>query len=188
MLGNRTDFGQGGCVRRTRARSVTAAFSLLTLTFGCSADTDVGGPTSASAVERKTTTSTTTMPSPTSTTTTVPPMSTLAIELDHYAIHPADTTVVAGRVALDVRNLDTAPHDVTLVATSVTASELPTSGIVIDEDDPRIDVLARTPRLGAGSEGVIDVELDSGTYVLVCSVPHHYVRNGMAAVLEVVAA
>lgn len=27
-----------------------------------------------------------------------------------------------------------------------------------------------------------------GTYVLVCTVPHHYVRNGMAAVLQVDAA
>lgn len=170
-------------MRRTRARSATAAISLLTVTFGCSADSDVAAPTSSTTARQ----STSTMAAP-STTTAVPRTPALAIELDHYAIHPATATVAAGRVALEVRNLDTAPHDVTLVATSVPADALPTSGIVIDEDDRRIDVLARTPRLGAGSGGVIDLELRPGTYVLVCTVPHHYVRNDMAAVLQVVAA
>lgn len=46
-------------------------------------------------------------------------------------------------------------------------------------------VLAPTPQLGAGETATLVTTLAAGTYVLLCTVPHHYVRERMVATLTV---
>jgi uncharacterized cupredoxin-like copper-binding protein len=123
------------------------------------------------------------------TTTTAPPApaspTSLEISLQDYAIVPAASVVPAGELVITVVNGDRAPHDVTILRTALPASQLPTAGISVDESDPALEILARTPRLDPLGTGTITTALGPGTYVLVCTVPHHYVREAMVAVLTV---
>ena len=122
-------------------------------------------------------------------TTEAPPLPTspasLALVLDEYAISPPASTVGAGRIVVDVVNADRAPHDVVLLRTALAPDQLPTVGITVDEGDPAVEVVARTARLEPGGTGEMAATLVAGTYVLGCSVPHHYVRERMVATLSV---
>ena len=62
---------------------------------------------------------------------------------------------------------------------------MPTAGILVDEENPAMSILARTPRLRAATSGSFTASLTAGTYVLVCTVPHHHVREAMVATLTV---
>lgn len=117
--------------------------------------------------------------------TTVPPPApaTVALRLDHYAIEPSLVTAPAGALTVAAENVDGVPHDVMLLWTELRPDALPTAGVRVDEADPAVSVLGRTPRLAAGESGAFTVSLRPGTYVLVCTVPHHYVREAMVATL-----
>jgi len=84
---------------------------------------------------------------------------------------------------LTATNLDRVPHDVVLIRTALPPDRLPTTGIRVEELDPAIEILARTPRLEPRATGSLTASLAPGTYVLVCSVPHHYVREAMVATI-----
>lgn len=126
---------------------------------------------------------------PAATTSTAPPRDpvTIAVTLDDYAIRPAANALAPGAYQLSVTNVDRAPHDVVLVRTDLDIDELPTEGIRVDEQDPRIDVRSRTSTIEPAGNGSLVATLQPGTYILVCTVPHHYVRDRMAAVLTVTA-
>ena len=112
-------------------------------------------------------------------------ISTAVVRLRDYAIEPASLRAVAGRVTIEAANDDGVPHDVTLLRTALAPDALPTAGIRVDEVDPSIEIVGRTPRLSGGHSSSLTVTLEPGTYVLVCTVPHHYVREAMVATLTV---
>ena len=118
-------------------------------------------------------------------TTSVVPAATLAVRLHDYAIQPAVLQAVAGPITIETVNDDGVPHDVTLLRTARAPDSLPTTGTRVEESDPSIEVLGRTPRLGRGQTSSLTVSLGEGTYVLVCTVPHHYVREAMVATFTV---
>lgn len=107
------------------------------------------------------------------------------VQLDDYAVSIAPLSVAAGGVTVSVSNGDAAPHDIVLVATDLPADRLPTRGIRVDETSPDLRILARTPTLAPGGRSTISAELRPGRYLLLCTVPHHYVRNMMVATLVV---
>ena len=109
----------------------------------------------------------------------------LAVRLHEYAIDPPNLAAPAGTVTVVAHNDDNVPHDVTLLRTALSAQTLPTVGIRVDESDPALELIARTPRLGPGQTETLTASLAAGTYVLVCTVPHHYVREAMVGRLTV---
>lgn len=124
---------------------------------------------------------TTTSPSPSTTAPTA-----IAVRLDHYAIEPDTLESAAGSVTLAANNIDGVPHDLTLIRTALAADQLPITGIRIDETSPDIEILGRTPRLAPGESGSFTTSLAAGVYLLVCTVPHHFVREAMVATLTIV--
>lgn len=156
----------------------------------------LGGCTGPAATEPSSpTTSTETSPDPESTTTVAAstsssvaraqePVTAMAeLTLSDYAIAPAHTTLQGDMVSISVANWDEAPHDVALIATDLDAGSLPTAGLHLDADDPSVTVVARTEVLDPGGSDNLLVALEPGSYVLVCTVPHHYVRDQMVATL-----
>ena len=112
-----------------------------------------------------------------------PPPTVVTLSLHHYAIEPAVITVPAGPVTLSAINSDGVPHDVVLLRSPAPADRLPTVGIRVDESAAGLEVLGRTDRLGPAESGSFTAAVEPGTYVLVCTVPHHYVREAMVATL-----
>lgn len=173
-----------------RARDLAPAIATVVALQGCAAGSH-SGVTTSDRVPARNPTGTTTAARPSSeaaVATTSSPMSepaAIEVRLDHYAIEPAIGNVSAGRITLTVTNRDRAPHDVVLIRTAAQPDELPTTGVRLDESSRAIEVLARTARLKPRSTGSLSATLPPGTYVLVCSVPHHYVREAMVATLTV---
>ena len=166
-------------------RVIAPALATATLWAGCSSDQ----PSSARSATTRTaeagpTTSVTVGPSTTTTTVGVA-RATADIRLDRYAIEPLELSVAESTLTLIVTNVDRVPHDVVLLRTDRPIDGLPTVGIRVDEADPAIEVLARTPRIDAGQHGELTATLSAGEYILVCTVPHHYVREAMVAMLRV---
>lgn len=157
-------------------RTFVAAVALVAAACGA-ADGRDAAPATAVATTASTTTSTTTS-------TTMPP-ATLDVRLSEYAVHPPALRSGAGAVELVVTNADAAPHDLVVLATDLGADELPTTGIRVDEADPAVRVLTRTPTLRPGEAASVRTQLAPGRYVVVCTVPHHYVREAMVATLVV---
>jgi uncharacterized cupredoxin-like copper-binding protein len=108
---------------------------------------------------------------------------TIELVLDDYAITPLRLTVVPGAYRISARNVDGVQHDVTLIRTDLAADSLPTVDVRVDETP--LDVRARTSVIAAGQAGDLVASLESGRYVLVCTVPHHYVRERMIAEVQV---
>ena len=108
-----------------------------------------------------------------------------SVHLRDYAIQPAVLRAVAGAVTIEATNDDGVPHDTTLLRTALASDALPTTGIRVDETNPSIEILGRTPRLDRSDKATLTVSLEPGTYVLVCTIPHHYVREAMVATLTV---
>lgn len=109
----------------------------------------------------------------------------LDVALHDYAIAVAPRSVRSGTVTLSVVNEDAAPHNVVLISTDLPPARLPTIGIRVDESSPTLVVVARTPTLRPGGAGDVTASLARGRYILVCTVPHHYVRDSMLAILQV---
>lgn len=107
------------------------------------------------------------------------------LTLTDYTVAPAASSVPAGPVTISVVNSGRVGHNVAVVATQLPADDLPTSGVRLDESDSRIRVVGKTPNLARSQRTTITVDLEPGSYILVCTVPHHYVRERMLAMLSV---
>jgi manganese oxidase len=89
----------------------------------------------------------------------------VAVELSDFAIDMSAATVASGEIAFEVSNVGAAPHD-----------------LKIDGVDG-----AQTPMLESGDSASLTVDLDPGTYSVICDVPGH-AGIGMTTELTVVAA
>ena len=108
---------------------------------------------------------------------------TVTLALDRYAIGPSRLTLTPGAYRFAAANGDAVPHDVVLIRTDLPVESLPTVDVRVDESS--LDVRARTSVINGGSTGDLVAEVEPGRYVLVCTVPHHYVRERMIAELVV---
>jgi plastocyanin len=104
--------------------------------------------------------------------------------LHHSAFEPNVATAAPG-TSIVALNADQVPHDVMLIRTTLSADELPTKGSRVDEADTRLASLGRTPRVAPQQIGSVVLPAQPGRYVLVCSVPHHDIRNCMVARLTI---
>ena len=165
---------------------VSSPAGLLAVAFVLAA---CGAPTSEAAASPETTTSlraATTIGTPrVATPLTQAPAPTVTLTLVDYTISPGASRVPRGEVTLSVTNRDSAPHNVVLVATGRPLERVPTIGIRVDEKSSELAVLARTRTLDTARSESTTVRLEPGLYILVCTVPHHYVRNRMAGTLTV---
>lgn len=105
--------------------------------------------------------------------------------LHDYSLSPATLATESGQVTLTAVNRDRAPHDVVILATELPPDRLPTAGIRVDEANPAVTVVARTSTIPSRGSAQVSASLGPGRYVLVCTVPHHYVREMMVGTLVV---
>ena len=160
----------------TRATAAVAA--LVAALAGCSDAARSAAPTPSTNAATTVVTTTTTL-------TPRRDPETFSVVVDEYQIRPATNTLAAGAYSFLVSNDDDAPHDVVLIETELPLDGLPTAGIRVDEQDDRLSVRARTSRIGPSGAGSLVATLRPGRYLLVCTVPHHYVRDLMAVELRV---
>ena len=107
---------------------------------------------------------------------------TVAVTLadDSVALDPAD--VPSGRILLEATNEGSMTHEIEIFAGAEEGAELPVEANVADTTG--LTLLDEVEDIVPGATGTLTVELEPGTYLVVCNLPGHYAA-GMSAFLTV---
>jgi uncharacterized cupredoxin-like copper-binding protein len=109
-------------------------------------------------------------------TTLAGPMPTLRADVGEWSIVPSAGSVRAGRVRIEIRNLGTFAHQVTLVRTRSFDARLPLSG-----NRALVQPIAQTALVRAGARASLVVTLRAGSYLLLDNLPWHYWKGTSVA-------
>ncbi len=107
---------------------------------------------------------------------------TVGVGLVEFAVNPAQDTADAGTLTFNVSNDGTEVHTFRVIKTDLAPDALPTAASRVDEG--QVDVVASIPEFNAGETEEVSVDLEAGSYVLICNVPGHY-DLGMRAAFTV---
>lgn len=94
--------------------------------------------------------------------------STIGVELGEWTILADDDEAAAGEVTFDVRNSGEDPHELVVVATDLAPADLPT-GEDGSVDEGQVEIVDEVEALEPGDEGSMTVDLQAGSYVLLCN-------------------
>jgi uncharacterized cupredoxin-like copper-binding protein len=145
---------------RKVSRSLTVcslAASLLLLGAACSSD-DNGGSSSGGSVS--------------------------VTEKDfNIALDP--TTASAGSVTFNIHNDGPSTHEFVVFKSDLAPDKLPTaSDGTVDEEGEGVTAVDEQEDIESGADATLTVDLDAGSYVVICNLPGHY-GQGMHASITV---
>jgi uncharacterized cupredoxin-like copper-binding protein len=107
----------------------------------------------------------------------------VTVTLREWAVEPSQTEMGAGEVTFEVSNAGDLPHNFVVFRTDLAADELPVEDAQVVETDA-VEEAGRIDEFDPGSTESVTLELDAGSYVLVCNLPGHY-EQGMRAAFSV---
>jgi uncharacterized cupredoxin-like copper-binding protein len=119
--------------------------------------------------------------------TTTPPTSapgsasggtTIAITEKDFSIAADPGSAPAGAVTFQVTNEGPSVHEFVVFKTDLAEDALPVDGGTVDEESSELTAVDEIEDIAVGSSPTLDVDLDSGAYVLICNVAGHY-ESGM---------
>jgi uncharacterized cupredoxin-like copper-binding protein len=96
-----------------------------------------------------------------------------------YKIELGSTSAPAGEVTFDVQNDAEQTHEFVVFKTDLAPDQLPTNADGdVDEEGEGVTHIDEIEDVTGGSSKSLTVNLDAGSYVLICNLPGHY-RQGM---------
>ncbi|MEP6893068.1 MAG: cupredoxin domain-containing protein [Gaiellaceae bacterium] len=95
--------------------------------------------------------------------------SSIRITLKEYKVLPAATSVKAGKVTFQVKNVGVLDHTFLVVKTNVPAGKLP-----VKKNRAVVSALGKIGPFKKGKGGTLTLTLKPGKYVLLCNVASHY--------------
>lgn len=104
--------------------------------------------------------------------------------LREWEIEVDSTIAEQGEVTFTVTNEGTIGHEFLVVKTDIPAGEIPVVGDRFEEPTDGIEVIDEIGEYPPGETLQLVVELEAGTYQLVCNLPGHYAA-GMYTTFEV---
>ncbi len=144
------------------------AFALVAA--ACGGDDEDGGTATSTATPTAAGTST---PTATSTATPTPAAATTVdVGLKEWEVNPTQDTVDAGTLTFSVSNDGALPHNFRVIKTDIASDALPTANALVDEG--QVDVVASIADYAGGETEEVSVDLEPGSYVLICNVAGHY--------------
>ncbi len=138
--------------------------ALALVAAACGGDDDDGATPTATSTATPTATSTAT-PTPGAATT-------VDVGLKEWEVNPTQDTVDAGTLTFSVSNDGALPHNFRVIKTDLASDALPTANALVDEG--QVDVVASIPEYTGGETEEVSVDLEPGSYVLICNVVGHY--------------
>lgn len=96
------------------------------------------------------------------------------VSLTEFAINLAADAVPAGSVTFDVRNDGTIVHDFIVIRTDLAADTLPMDEEAFVVDESQLEVVGSTAELDVGQSEDLALDLEAGSYVLICNIATHY--------------
>lgn len=96
--------------------------------------------------------------------------------LADFSITLEEDSAAPGDVTFDVTNESEQTHEFVVLKTDIAEGELPTddAGDVDEAGDPGIELVDEIEDIAAGDSPSLTVNLDAGSYVLICNLPGHY--------------
>ena len=106
----------------------------------------------------------------------------VGVTLADFTVTPDPTSTSAGEVTFDVSNDADQIHEFVVVQTDLAPDALPTNEDGdVDEEGEGITPVDEIEDIGGGTEQSLTVDLDAGSYVLLCNLPTHYSQGMYAA-------
>lgn len=108
--------------------------------------------------------------------------STVAVTLKDWSITLDPTSVPAGSITFDTTNEGPTTHEFEIFSGEVSDDPLPVESGVADTTG--LTLVDEVEDVVAGATAELPVDLEAGTYLLICNLPDHY-EQGMSATVTV---
>ena len=105
----------------------------------------------------------------------------VGVTLADFSVTPDENSASAGDVTFDVTNDAEQTHEFVVIKTDLAEDQLPLDDEGVDESADGVEVVDEIEDVGGGSEQSLTVNLDAGSYVLICNLPGHYAQGMHAA-------
>ena len=89
-----------------------------------------------------------------------------------FAIDLASTSAPAGSVTFDISNEGPSAHEFVVIQTDDAPDALPTKNGAVDEDN--LTIVDEAEDIAPSTTTTLTVDLEAGSYVIICNVPGHY--------------
>jgi uncharacterized cupredoxin-like copper-binding protein len=106
----------------------------------------------------------------------------VVVTLKDFSLTATPGTFSAGDIAFGIQNDGPSAHEFVILRTDDAPDALPVENGVIPED--QIDLVDEAEDIAPGTDTSLSVNLQPGSYVLVCNLPAHY-EAGMRAAFTV---
>ncbi len=105
-------------------------------------------------------------------------MARIGVTLADFTITADPDSASAGEVTFDVTNDAEQTHEFVVFQTDLAADQLPTDeGGDVDEAGEGVELVDEIEDIEGGSTESLTVNLDAGSYVLICNLPGHYAQG-----------
>jgi uncharacterized cupredoxin-like copper-binding protein len=104
-----------------------------------------------------------------------------------FQIFANRSAIPAGEVTFDLTNMGPDDHELVVFKTDLAINNLPVQDGQVVEDDPSLQKIGEQDQYPAGESRTLTLNLEPGSYVLICNLPGHY-EQGMRFGLTVTAA
>ena len=91
-----------------------------------------------------------------------------------WAVEAEPASASAGSITFAVSNDGNIVHNLRLIRTDLAPDQLPIDETGFAVDEGQVDVVGRLTELSPGESGQVSVDLEAGSYVVICNVPTHY--------------
>lgn len=97
----------------------------------------------------------------------------VVITFKDFSVALSSSSVKAGDVTFEAKNDGKLPHQFVVVKSDLDAAALPLHEQK-EVDEPKVQIVTRTPDFDSGQAKTVTAKLAPGKYVLLCNVPSHY--------------
>jgi len=101
------------------------------------------------------------------------------VSLKDFSLTATPGTYAPGAITFGIDNDGPSVHEFVVLRTDDAPDALPVENGLIPED--QIDLVDEVEDIPPGTDTSLDVNLDAGSYVLVCNLPAHYEQGMFAA-------
>ena len=99
---------------------------------------------------------------------------TVDVRMEEFTVDPSAGTASAGAVLFNVSNHGAVPHNLRVIRTDLAPDALPVDDETFMVDEAQVEVVGSSNDLNAGESEAVSVDLEAGSYVLICNVATHY--------------
>ena len=96
------------------------------------------------------------------------------VGLTEFSVDPSVDTVSAGTLTFSASNDGAIVHNLLVIRTDLDSTALPVDDDTFMVDEDQVEVVASSSDLEVGDAEEMEVDLDSGSYVLICNIATHY--------------